>query len=124
MTGWVTVVAGLAWLIGVIVLGFDWQGHERAPGVWADGVSLTQWSACWVLLALLAAGSSRLLRGWVIRLLALLPLVAWIVWQLRNSTLGPIPMVIYVVPTIAAWCAGLIVGRTVQQLLARSMTGS
>ncbi|AMY10453.1 hypothetical protein LuPra_03684 [Luteitalea pratensis] len=119
MTAGGTAVAVLAWLIGVVVLGFDWQGHERAPGVWADGVSLTQWSVCWVLLALLAVATGRLLRGWAVRLLALLPLAAWIVWQLRNSTLGPIPMVIYLVPTIVAWCAGLIAGSTARQWLAR-----
>ena len=124
MTGWVAGVAVLAWLVGVVVLGFDWQGHELSPGVWADGVSLSRWAACWALLGLVAASTGRLLRGWSVRLLTLLPLVAWIVWQLRGSTLGPIPMVIYIVPTVLAWCAGLTIGDVVRQWLARSMYGS
>jgi len=120
MTGGVAAVAVLAWVIGVVVLGLDWQGHEISPGVWIDGVSLTQWSVCWALLALLAIGTSRLLKGWAARLLALVPLLAWIVWQLRSSTLGPIPMIVYGVPTVLFWCGGLLVGRTARRLLARS----
>ena len=110
MKGRVASVGLLAWLIGVVVLGFDWQGHEHSPGVWVDGVSLTQWSVCWGLLALLAMGAGRLLQGWALRLLALVPLGLWMVWQLRGGTLGPIPMVIYLVPTVLVWCAGLILG--------------
>lgn len=115
------MVALAAWLIGLVVLGFDWQGHEQSPGAWVDGVSLTQWSVCWGLLALLAIGTSRLLRGWTMRLLALAPLAAWIVWQLRGGTLGPIPMVIYLAPTLLVWCAGLVVGQALRQRLARSV---
>ena len=120
MTGMAAAAALLAWLIGVVVLGLDWHGHERAPGVWVDGVSLAQWSVCWSLLALLAIGAGRMLRGWRLQLLTLQPLVAWIVWNLRDSSLGPIPMVIYLVPTAVVWCAGLIAGRAT---LARSMNG-
>ena len=124
MTTWCIAVSLLAWCIGVIVLGYEWRGHESAPGVWVDGVSLKQWAACWMLLALLAAGSARVLQGWRARLLALLPLVAWILWHLRVSTLGPIPMVIYVVPTTLVWCGGLLIGSVVWQRLARSVYGS
>jgi hypothetical protein len=106
------------------VLGFDWHGHERSPGVWVDGVSLTQWSTCWGLLALLAVVTSRLSKGWMEHLLALVPLLAWIVWQLRSSTLGPIPMIVYGVPTILIWCGGLIAGRTVRRYMARSVNDS
>lgn len=124
MTGWIAGVAVLAWLVGVTVLGLDWQGHETSPGRWADGVSLERWAACWTLLALLAAFSGRRLRGWTARLLALLPLVAWIAWQLRTGTLGPIPMVIYLVPTMLAWSAGLLAGDVVRHRLARSQDDS
>ena len=121
MVGWAIGVAGLAWVIGATVLGFDWQGHEHSPGVWADGVSLAQWAACWALLAMLAAATARLLSGWSVRLLTLLPLVGWIVWQLRGNALGPIPMVIYIVPTFLAWCAGLAIADGIRKRLARSM---
>lgn len=121
MGGWVAGVAMLAWLIGALVLGRDWQGHEISPGVWADGVSLTRWATCWVVLAVVAAVASRVLRRWTVRLLALLPLITWIAWQLRAGTLGPIPMAIYIVPTTAAWCAGLLIGDLVRRRLARSV---
>jgi hypothetical protein len=123
MTGWAVVIATLAWLIGVIVLGFDWRGHERSPGVWADGVSLAQWAACWILLAVLGVGGGRMLRRWSVRLLTLTPLLAWIAWELRGSTLGPIPMVIYICPTVLAWCLGLTTGTLVRRWLARSVNG-
>jgi hypothetical protein len=121
MTGRAAGVAVFAWLIGITVLGFDWHGHERSPGVWDDGVSLAQWLACWAVLAVVGMVAGRVVRGWSPRALALLPLVAWIVWQLRGSTLGPIPMVIYIVPTGVTWAAGLVIGDIVRQRLARSM---
>jgi hypothetical protein len=124
MTGRVAAVALLAWLIGLLVLGLHWEGHERAPGVWVDGVSLTQWVACWGLLALLAIGTGRYLRGWPVRVLALLPLVGWIAWELSGSSLGPIPMIVYLIPTLLVWCAGLIVGKPVRRALARSVNDS
>ena len=121
MAGWVAGTAVLAWLIGVGVLGSQWQGEERAPGVWVDGVSLRQWLMCWVLLAALAVSVGRRLHGWPARLLALVPLITWIVWQLRGSALGPIPMFIYVVPTLLVWSVALQTMTGVQRWLARSV---
>lgn len=111
MTGTVAGVALVAWLIGVGVLGSSWRGTPTASGAWVDDVSLRQWLTCWVLLALLAVAAGHRLRGWRLRALALLPLTTWIVWQLRGGALGPIPMVVYLVPTFLVWGAALEAGR-------------
>ena len=124
MAGWVTGCAVLAWLIGAVVLGLQWQGEERAPGVWVDGVSLRQWLLCWLLLAVLAVSVARLLHSWPARLLAVGPLTAWIVWQLRGSALGPIPMIVYVVPTLLIWCGALQAAVLFHRWLARSVKHS
>ena len=100
-------IATLAWLIGALVLGFRWAGHQTNAGTWQDGVSLTRWVVCWLLLAVLALGTAPLLPRWRTRLLVLLPLVAWIIWQLRDGALGPLPMVIYLVPTVLVWSGAL-----------------
>ena len=124
MAGWIAGVAVLAWLIGVIVLGLQWQGEERAPGVWVDGVSLAQWLLCWLLLAVLAVRVARRLHTWSARLLAIVPLSVWIVWQLRGGALGPIPMFIYLVPTLLIWCGALAAVNMVQRRLAHSVKRS
>jgi hypothetical protein len=118
---WVAGTAVLAWLIGVIVLGLQWHGEERAPGIWVDGVSLAQWLLCWLLLAALAMSVASRLRGWPARLLAIVPLSAWVVWQLRASALGPIAMVVYLVPTVLVWCGALQLSTLVRRKLARSV---
>jgi hypothetical protein len=107
----VVVVAGLAWLIGVVTLGLTWEGHTDAAGNWVDGVSLQRWLMCWSLLAVLAVGVGHRLSGWGMRLMAIAPLAAWIVFELRHGALGPIPMVVYLVPTVLIWCGALEVGR-------------
>jgi O-antigen/teichoic acid export membrane protein len=121
MTTWVAGTAVLAWLVGVVVLGLQWHGEERAPGIWIDGVSLVQWLLCWLLLAVLAMGVASRLRGWPARLLAMVPLSAWVVWQLRASALGPIAMVVYLVPTVLVWCGALQLSMLVRRKLARSV---
>jgi hypothetical protein len=121
MATWVAGTAVLAWLIGVIVLGLQWHGEERAPGIWVDGVSLAQWLLCWLLLAALAMSVASRLRGWPARLLAIVPLSAWVVWQLRASALGPIAMVVYLVPTVLVWCGALQLSTLVRRKLARSV---
>ena len=121
MTGLTAAVALVAWLIGVVVLGRSWQGVQTSSGTWVDGVSLWQWLVCWVLLALLAVAAGHRLRRWTARALALLPLIAWIVWQLSGGALGPIPMVIYLVPTVSVWVVGLHVGQVIGVWLARSV---
>jgi hypothetical protein len=118
---WVAGTAVLAWLVGVIVLGLQWHGEERAPGIWVDGVSLAQWLLCWLLLAALAMSVASRLRGWPARLLAIVPLSAWVVWQLRASALGPIAMVVYLVPTVLVWCGALQLSMLVRRKLARSV---
>lgn len=120
MTGTVAGVALVAWLIGAVVLGSSWQGMPTASGAWVDGVSLIQWFACWGLLALLAVAAGHRLRGWMARLVALLPLTSWIVWQLSGGALGPIPMVIYLVPTFLVWGGALEAGGLVRRWLARA----
>jgi hypothetical protein len=54
------------------------------------------------------------LRRWRSGVLALLPLLAWIVWQLRDGALGPIPMLVYVTPTALVWCGALGIRRWVE----------
>ena len=120
MRGTVAGVALIAWLIGVVVLGRSWEGTSTPSGQWVDGVSLNRWLVCWGLLALLGVATGHLLRGWSVRALALLPLVAWVVWQLSGGALGPIPMVIYLVPTCLVWAGALEAGRVVRDWRARA----
>lgn len=120
---WGIGVAVVTWLIGVAVLGQDWQGHQRTPGVWIDGVSPAQWGTCWAALALVAVSTAPHLRGWAVRLLSLVPLVGWIVWQLRAGALGPIPMLVYVLPTGLVWCGALVAGTWAHRWWARSADG-
>lgn len=108
MDRWTAATAALAWLAGLVILGTRWHGVEVAPGRWQDAISLRQWAALWALLALLAWSVGGRLTRWPRRTMALLPLLAWIAWSLRAGTLGPVPMVIYGVPTLAAWCGGLL----------------
>ena len=108
MHRWTAGTAALVWLAGVLVLGTRWEGIEVAPGVWRDSISLRQWAALWVVLAVVACAVGARLPRWGHRLVALVPLVAWIAWSLRFGALGPLPLVIYGTPTVAAWCAGLL----------------
>ncbi|WP_291982991.1 hypothetical protein [Luteitalea sp.] len=103
-------IAGVAWLIGALVLGFRWSGQPSTDGAWHDDVSLTRWAACWALLALLAVATAPRLPRWSLRVWALLPFTLWVVWELRHGALGPIPMVIYLVPTALVWSAALVSG--------------
>lgn len=108
MNRWMAATAAMAWALGRMVLGARWEGVQVAPGVWRDSVGLGQWVTLWVLLAVLGLGVARRLRPWRHRLLALVPLLAWIAWSLRAGTLGPIPLAVYAVPTLAAWCGALL----------------
>ena len=120
MNWWTVGTAAAAWLLGRAVLGRRWEGIEVSPGVWRDSVSLSQWATLWVGLAALALVVAGRLPRWPRRLAALLPLLLWIAWSLRGGTLGPIPIVIYDVPTLATWCGGLALGD-VCRLMARSV---
>lgn len=104
------LVATLAWLLGFLVLGTSWEGVRVAPGVWEDGVSLREWSWFWLALGALGLLVSRAVTTWSARLLALGPLLGWIAWSLWGGGLGPIPLVIYAVPTLLVWMAAATLG--------------
>lgn len=108
MHRWTGGAAALAWLSGLLVLGTRWEGIEVSPGVWRDAISLRQWAVLWVVLAVLGTAVAARLPRWPQRALALLPLLCWIAWSLRTGTLGPVAMVIYGLPTVIAWCGGLL----------------
>lgn len=108
MDRWTAGTTALVWLMGRLVLGTRWHGVEVAPGVWRDAVGLGQWAILWVLLAALAIGVAARLTRWPHRLLALGPLLGWIAWSLRDGALGPLPVAIYGLPTILAWCGPLL----------------
>lgn len=108
MARWTIGAATLAWLLGRVVLGTQWGAVESAPGVWQDAISLRQWALLWALLAVLAVAVATVVPRWTHRLLALVPLLAWIGWSLRGGTLWPIALAIYGTPTVLAWCGGLL----------------
>ena len=109
MHRWTAGTAALVWIVGVLVLGTRWEGIEAAPGVWQDSISLRQWAALWLILTVSAYAVGARVRSWPHRMLVVTPLLLWIAWSLRHGALGPLPMVIYGVPTVAAWGAGLLV---------------
>jgi hypothetical protein len=58
----------------------------------------------------LAVATAPRLPRWSLRAWALLPFTLWVAWELRHGALGPIPMVIYLVPTAFVWSAALVSG--------------
>ena len=108
MTRYVAASAGVAWLLAWVVLGTDWAGRVDASGRMVDAVSLGRWGGFWLLLALLGVAVGPRLRGAVARGLPLLPALAFLSWQLW-SALGPIPLVVYLGPTIGVWLAAVAV---------------
>ena len=109
MTQFVAASAAVAWLLAWAVLGTDWEGRLDSTGRMVDAVSLGQWAVFWVLLALLGVAVGSRLRGTLPRTAALLPVLAYLAVQLW-SPLGPIPIVIYLVPTLGIWFVSLIIG--------------
>lgn len=101
------LVAGALLGAGIVVLGTSWEGRQIAPGVWRDGVTLTQWAVLWVVLAAIGMAVAAPVRGWRARMTAITPLLLWVAWQLRASALGPPAFVIYAVPTLVVWLAAL-----------------
>lgn len=117
MSYWRTlIVAAAAWGLARVLLGVEWAGVEVTPGVWRDGVGLQDWAIFWAALALLALAGARWLHGWGPRVLALAPALIWLAWMLWGS-LGPIPWVIYGVPTLVAWVAGWAAGDAATRLM-------
>ena len=91
---------------GLLVLGRDWQGHAAAPGLWRDGVPLRSWGLWWALTFVLGSVTGRSLASRGARALALVPIVGWYGWMLRDSALGPVAWAFYSAVTAAAWFAG------------------
>lgn len=105
------VVAVLVWLLGVVVLGTTWEGRPIDATTWVDGVPLWRWGVLWALLLLAGAALASWLTDHMARALALVPLLAWFLYELHAGTLFPIAFVIYALPTIAAWGLGTALGH-------------
>jgi len=99
--------------VGMGVLGGDWVGRAVSPGHWQDGVSLSRWVVLWALMLLGGAAAASVMPRWLPRLVAILPLLLWIAWQLRGGSLAPIAFGIYSMPTVLAWLAGALLGDAI-----------
>lgn len=103
--------------LAIVTLGTDWTGVEVAPGVWRDRVTLTRWAYFYGTLALVGLATGRWLPSWPRRIVVLVPVLAWMTWQLRAGTLWPIALALYGTGTVLSWlfgCAvavGLMAGR-------------
>ncbi len=104
------LVAAALVAAGVMTLGTHWQGVEMQPGVWRDGVSSTQVVVFAGLLVVTGCLAAPHVRSWPRRLIVLLPLLAWLGWQLRHGTLWPIALALYGAGVVFCWLAGLFVG--------------
>ena len=121
MTVRATVVAALAVVLALAVLGVQWEGRQAADGQWIDGVSLRQWAAFWTGLAALGGVTARLVPNTRLRLIAALPMLVLLAYLIGGSALGPIPVVVYLVPTVLVWVGSVAAGDLLQRVLARSM---
>lgn len=107
-------------LLALLILGTSWGGQVSVDGTWVDGVSLRQWAAFLVAVAAVGVVVGPRLTSTRDRLLPLLPTLLWLGIALWG-TLGPIPLVIYLVPTALVWFAALAVGARRRIGLARTM---
>lgn len=98
---------------GRLVLGDDWHGHQTTPGVWRDGVLLRTWGLWWAILCVLGGLAARRLASRGSRGMALVPLIGWYGWMLRDSALGPVAWTFYAAVTSAAWLVGAELGALV-----------
>ena len=92
--------------LGIITLGTDWTGVEVAPGVWRDRQGPGQWALFGALLALLGIVAGRWVPLWRQRAAVIVPLLAWMTWQLQVGTLWPFALAIYGGGSAACWLAG------------------
>lgn len=107
-------------LLALLILGTSWGGQVSVDGTWVDAVSLRQWAAFLVAAAALGVVVGRRITSARDRLLALLPTLVWLGVALWGP-LGPIPLVIYLVPTALVWFAALAVGARWRSGLARTV---
>ncbi|HTV02036.1 MAG TPA: hypothetical protein VMF13_15920 [Luteitalea sp.] len=117
-------VAATIWLFGLVMLGTRWQGVESAPGVWTDAVSLQRWVLFWAGLFVGAGLVAPWMPRWRHRILALLPLLAWLAVELRHGSLAPVAWLVYATPTAGLWLLGLLAGDRIGGPLARSVKRS
>lgn len=92
--------------LAVITLGTDWTGVEVSPGVWRDRVTPARWAFFGGLLVLLGIVSGRWVPLWGQRVAILVPVLAWVAWQLQAGTLWPIALAIYGLGIVACWLTG------------------
>ena len=97
--------------LAVTTLGTDWTGVEAAPGVWRDRVTPMQWVVFGVLLVVLGVVSGRWVPQWGRRVAVLVPVLAWVAWQLRHGTLWPIALAIYGSGIVLCWLGGTALSR-------------
>lgn len=121
MAKYVVASAAVAWLLAWGVLGTEWQGRVDATGRWVDAVSLGQWALFWALLTGVGLVVGHRLHGALARALPVVPTLAFLALQLWGSALGPLPIVIYSAPTLAAWYAGVALGARRHAAVARSV---
>lgn len=93
-------------VLAIIVLGTDWTGIEVSDGVWRDRVSLRRWAVFYALLVLLGAWAGRWLPTWSRRVAVLVPVLAWLTWQLQVGTLWPIALALYGTGLVVSWVVG------------------
>lgn len=115
MSRWAALAGLLAWGLGFVILGTRWEGVEVSPGVWRDSVTLRQWTALWVALVLWAVTVAHRIPRWSSRLVALVPLLAWIGWSLRGGTLTPLAFAIYATPTALSWTGALAISDALRR---------
>jgi hypothetical protein len=107
-------------VLALLILGTSWGGQVRVDGTWVDGVSLRQWAVFLVAVAAVGVVVGPRITTARDRLIPLLPTFLWLGIALWG-TLGPIPLVIYLVPTALVWFAALAVGGRRSIGLARTM---
>lgn len=107
-------------VLAVLILGTNWGGQMAAGGAWVDAVSLPQWAAFLLAVAAVGVMVGPRITSARHRLLSLLPTMVWLAMALWG-TLGPIPLVIYLVPTAVVWVVATAGGARVRGALARTM---
>jgi len=92
--------------LAVLILGTQWSGFTSAGGSWVDAVSLQQWALFLAGTGAVGLAVGARLRSARHRWLAILPTCGWLGVQLWGP-LGPIPVVIYLAPTLVVWFLAL-----------------